>query len=255
MSINVTVSGTSVGVSVSAGIGPAGFINAPGTNTSAFGTFQLVPGSGVTISTSAGQYQIASYDTTQVASFAPVQSVAGRTGAVVLQAADITAGTFAIGRIPTIGYTALSGVPTTFTPEAHTHSTTDVVGLTASFAAASHTHDASNISSGVLAIARIPTIGYTALSGVPTTFAPQTHTHSTSDVVALTAAIQTHGFQTVNGKTGATISLAPLDITAVTSSVSGVSGASQATNVMVLSQADYDVITAATSATTLYFIT
>lgn len=182
MSINVTVSGTSVGVSVSAGIGPAGFITAPGTNTSAFGTFQLVPGSGVTISTSAGQYQIASYNTTQVASFAPVQSVAGRTGAVVLQAADITAGTFAIGRIPTIGYTALSGVPTTFAPSSHTHSTTDVISFTAAAAAAApvqsvqartgavvltraditaaaetHTHAASDITSGTFAISFIPT--------------------------------------------------------------------------------------------------
>jgi hypothetical protein len=200
-----------------------------------------------------------------------VQSVAGRVGAVQLQAADVTAGTFAIARIPTISYTALANVPATFAPSAHTHSTSDVVsftaaaaaaapvqsvagrqgaislavadvsglaavassgsytslqdvpstfapqahthgtaditGISSSFAAASHTHDAAAIGSGVLDLARIPTIGYTALSGVPTTFAPQAHTHSTADVVGLTAAFSqvghTHDYvQVLNGLTG-----------------------------------------------------
>ena len=255
--INVTVSGTAVGVAVSSGIGPAGFINAPGTSTNAFGTFQLTAGNGITISTSVGQFQVASYSTTAVASFAPVQNVAGRTGNVVLQASDVTAGTFAIARIPTISYTALANVPATFNASAHTHSTTDVVsftaaaaaaapvqsvagrsgavslavadvsglaavassgsytslanvpasfapsahthstaditGISSSFAAASHTHDAAAIASGVLELARIPTIGYTALSGVPATFAPQAHTHSTADVVGLTASFSPLG--------------------------------------------------------------
>jgi hypothetical protein len=267
MSINVVVSSTAAGVSVSGGtavaitvgggIGPAGFVVAPGTATNAFGTFQLTAGDGITISTSASQFQIASYGTTAVSSLAPVQSVAGRVGNVTLQAADVTAGTFAIARIPTISYTALANVPATFSPSAHTHSTTDVVsftsaaaaaapvqsvagrsgavslavadvaglaavassgsytslqnvpatfapsahthgtaditGISSSFAAASHTHDAAAISSGVLELARIPTIGYTALSGVPATFAPQAHTHSTADVVGLTASFSQVG--------------------------------------------------------------
>jgi exodeoxyribonuclease X len=46
-----------------------------------------------------------------------------------------------LARIPTIGYTALSGVPATFSPQAHTHSTADVVGLTASFSQVGHAHD------------------------------------------------------------------------------------------------------------------
>lgn len=182
MSISVSVSGTSVGVTVQSGIGPAGFLAVPGTATNAFGTFQLVPGNGITITTAAAQFNIASYSTTQAASFAPVQSVAGRTGSVVLEAADVTAGTFAIGRIPTIGYTALSGVPTTFAPSSHTHSTTDVVSFTAAAAAAApvqsvqartgavvltraditaaaetHMHAASDITSGTFAISFIPT--------------------------------------------------------------------------------------------------
>ena len=277
MSINVVVSSTAAGVSVSGGtsvaitvagstaaaitvgggIGPAGFLINPGTATNAFGTFQLTAGDGITISTSAAQFQIASYGTAAVSSLAPVQSVAGRVGNVVLQASDVTAGTFAVARIPTISYTALANVPASFSPSAHTHSTSDVVsftaaaaaaapvqsvagrsgavslavadvaglaavassgsytslqnvpatfapsahthgtaditGISSSFAAASHTHDAAAISSGVFELARIPTIGYTALAGVPATFAPQAHTHSTADVVGLTASFSQVG--------------------------------------------------------------
>jgi hypothetical protein len=201
---------------------------APGTATNAFGTFQLTAGDGITISTSAAQFQIASYGTAAVAGFAPVQSVQGRTGSVTISRADLTAaasvhthstadivsftasaaaaapvqsvagrtGTISLAAADVAGlasvatsgsYTSLSNVPASFAPSAHTHSTADITGITASFAAASHTHDAAAIDSGVLDIARIPTIGYTALSGVPTTFAPEAHTHSTSDVVGLTA--------------------------------------------------------------------
>ena len=239
MSISVSVTGeTTISVSVSSetgvsvlasgGIGPAGFLTAPGTSTNAFGTFQVQAGPGVTISTSSGVFQIASYSTTEAAGFAPVQSVQGRTGAVTISRADLTAaaevhthstadivsftasasaaapvqsvsgrtGTISLAAADVSGlasvatsgsYTSLSNVPASFAPSAHTHSTADITGITASFAAASHTHDAAAIDSGVLDIARIPTIGYTALSGVPSTFAPEAHTHSTNDVVGLTA--------------------------------------------------------------------
>jgi hypothetical protein len=291
-SVSVAAS-TGASVVASGGIGPAGFITVPGTSTQAFGTFQIAPGDGITVSTADGQFLISSYPSTTVSSLAPVQSVAGRTGTVVLQASDVTAGTFAIGRIPTIGYTALSGVPTAFTPashthdasavasgtlsiariptisytalsntpatftpsahthsttdvvaftaaasaaapvqsvqsrtgavvltrtdltaaaEVHTHSTADVVGLTAAFSQVGHTHDAAALTSGTLDVARIPTIGYTALSGVPATFAPSAHTHSTTDVVAFTdAAAAAAPVQSVAGRTGA-ISLAAADV-------------------------------------------
>jgi hypothetical protein len=291
-SVAITVSGgNTAAISVGGGIGPAGFLINPGTATNAFGTFQLTAGDGITISTSAAQFQIASYGTTAVSSLAPVQSVAGRVGAVQLQASDVTAGTFAIARIPTISYTALANVPATFSPSAHTHSTTDVVsftaaaaaaapvqsvagrsgavslavadvsglaavassgsytslqnvpatfapqahthgtaditGFTGSFAAGNHTHDAAAITSGVLELARIPTIGYTALSGVPATFAPQAHTHSTADVVGLTASFSQVGHShdyvrilngltgtvTIAGGAGVTVSTASSSIT------------------------------------------
>ena len=284
MSINVVVSSTAAGVSVSGGtsvsiavsggntaaitvgggIGPAGFLINPGTATTAFGTFQLTAGDGITISTSAAQFQIASYGTAAVSSLAPVQSVAGRVGAVQLQASDVTAGTFAVARIPTIGYTALSGVPVefvpashthdasavasgtlsvariptisytalanvpaTFAPQAHTHGTADITGFSGTFAAGNHTHDAAAITSGVLELARIPTIGYTALAGVPATFAPAAHTHSTADVVGLTASFSQVGHShdyvrilngltgtvTIAGGAGVTVSTASSSIT------------------------------------------
>ena len=83
---------------------------------------------------------------------------------MTLIAADITAGTFATARIPSLSYTTLSNVPTSFAPS-------------------SHTHDASEVAAGTLAVARIPTISYTALSNVPTAFSPSTHTHSQSQVL------------------------------------------------------------------------
>jgi hypothetical protein len=136
-------------------------------------------------------------------------SVAGRTGAISLAAADVAG----LASVATSGsYTSLQNVPTAFAPQAHTHSTADITGITASFAAASHTHDAAAITSGVLELARIPTIGYTALSGVPATFSPSAHTHSTADVVGLTASFSQVGHshdyvRVLNGLTG-TVSIA-----------------------------------------------
>lgn len=211
MSISVTVTGeTTISVSVSAetgvsvlasgGIGPAGFLTAPGTSTNAFGTFQVQAGPGVTISTSSGVFQIASYSTTEAASFAPVQSVAGRQGNVVLQAADVTAGTFAIARIPTISYTALSNVPTSFTPASHTHSTTDVVAFTAAASAAAPVQSVQSRTGAVV------------LTRADITAAAEVHTHSTADIVSFTAsAAAAAPVQSVAGRQGI-ISLAAADV-------------------------------------------
>lgn len=194
--VSVTVSPeTSVAVVASGGIGPAGFLTAPGTATNAFGTFQLVPGPGITMSTSAGVFLLSGYSTSEIRNLSAVMSVASRTGAVELVASDVTAGVFDIARIPTIGYTALSGVPT-------------------SFSAAPHTHDAADVQSGTLSIARIPTISYTSLSNVPTSFTPSSHTHATTDIVSFTsAAAAAAPVQSVQGRTGA-VSLVVADLTA-----------------------------------------
>jgi hypothetical protein len=246
MSIQVVVSSTAAGVSVSGGtavaitvgsvsssvpvtvgggIGPAGFIVNPGTASSAFGTFQLAAGDGITISTSVGQFQIASYGTTAVSSLAPVQSVAGRVGAVQLQASDVTAGTFAIARIPTISYTALANVPATFSPSAHTHSTSDVASFTAAAAAAAPVQSVAGRSGAisltaadVSGLASVATSGsYTSLQNVPASFAPQAHTHSTSDVASFTAAAAAAApVQSVAGRSGA-ISLTAADVSGLAS--------------------------------------
>jgi hypothetical protein len=44
-------------------------------------------------------------------------------------ASDVTSGTFELARIPTVPYTALSGVPMTFAPATHTHTIAEVDGL------------------------------------------------------------------------------------------------------------------------------
>lgn len=248
---SITIGGSTNAISVTAsgGIGPAAVFD--GTNT--IGVSQLSAGVGVTISTTSGTLQIASYNTATIAGLAPVQSVAGRTGAIQLQAADVTAGTFAVARIPTISYTALSNLPLSFVPVTHTHSTTEVVGLTASFAPLVHTHGTADITGLSAAYAAIShTHDTAAITGLTASFAPITHTHSTANIVGLTAAITANSVQSVNGKTGQAISLAPADVTAVTSSITGIAGASAATNVVVISQASFDAITPSTA--TIYFI-
>jgi hypothetical protein len=218
--VSVSVSGnTGISVVASGGIGPAGFLTVPGTATNAFGTFQLVPGPGITVSTTSGQFTIASYDTAVVAGFSPVQSVAGRVGAIVLQASDVTAGTFAIARIPTISYTALSGVPTTFAPSAHTHSTTDVVAFTAAASAAAPVQAVQSRTGAVVitradltAAAEVHTHSTSDIVGLTASFSQVGHTHSTTDIVSFTAAASAAApVQSVAGRTG-TISLAAADV-------------------------------------------
>jgi len=230
MSINVVVQSTAAGVSVSGGtavsievqggVGPAGFITAPGTATSSFGVFQLAAGSGITITTTGGSFLIASYTTTEAASFAPVQSVAGRTGSIALQAADVTSGTFVHARIPTISYTALSNVPATFAPSAHTHDASDVTAGTLSVARLPfHTHSTSEVASFTGAAAAAAPVqrvqgrtGEVVLGPADITAAASAHTHSTSDIVSFTAsAAAAAPVQSVAGRTGA-VSLAAVDV-------------------------------------------
>lgn len=158
-SVSVSAVGTGVSVSSNGGIGPAGFVTPAGTSANLYGVLQLASGSGITISTTSGQFTIASYDTAAVAALSAVQSVQGKTGAVTLSRLDVTAAA-----------------------AVHTHSTSDIVGLTAGFVYGSHTHDAADVTSGTFSVSRIPTIGYTALSGVPTSFTPASHTHDASAI-------------------------------------------------------------------------
>jgi len=95
--------------------------------------------------------------------------------------------------------TASAGTASTASRSDHRHAAPaigDISGLQAaidgkqaagSYAAASHTHSATDISSGTLDAARLPTISYTALSNVPTTFSPETHTHALSSLTQSSA--------------------------------------------------------------------
>lgn len=140
--INVTITSTSPGVSIGGGTAVSVAVSGPsspvsvsllaGGSTSLPDITQLEAGTGITISTAANQFTISSYSTAQLASFAGVQSVNGKTGTVTLQAVDLTAAA-----------------------AVHTHSTADIVGLTAGLAA-NHTHDASAISAGTISVARLP---------------------------------------------------------------------------------------------------
>jgi len=209
--INITIVGeTSIGVSVTSkapsvtvngGIGPAGFVTAAGTAVTAFGVFELVAGSGITISTTSAQFTIATYPVTAVSGLAPVQSVNGKTGVVDLVASDVTAGTFSIARIPTIGYTALSGVPSTFSPSAHTHSTSDVASFAASAAAAAPVQSVQGRTGAVV------------LTRIDLTAAALSHTHSTADITSFSAAASAAApVQSVAGRSGA-VQLVAADIT------------------------------------------
>lgn len=85
----------------------------------------------------------------------------------------------------------LDDVPTSFTPVAHTHDWAAVTGKPSTFTPAAHKHAAGDITSGELAIARIPTgttgsevalgnhsHGWGAITGKPGTFPPAGHSHS-----------------------------------------------------------------------------
>jgi hypothetical protein len=114
-----------------------------------------------------------------------------------------------MARIPTISYTALANVPTSFGVSAHTHSTSDVVSFTAAAAAAApvqlvagRTGAISLAVADVAGLASVASSGsYTSLHSVPSTFPPSTHTSAAITDFA-TAAAAAAPVQTVAGRTG-----------------------------------------------------
>lgn len=114
------------------------------------------------------------------AAAAPVASVNGATGTVVLTSASVSAASAVHSHV-------IADITDLAYPVASVNGKTGTVTLTTAdltAAAATHTHSASDVTSGTFDIARIPTIGYTALSGVPTTFAPAAHTHDASAIAS-----------------------------------------------------------------------
>jgi hypothetical protein len=160
--------------SVSSGIGPAAFIS--GTATAVIGVNPIAAGANITVSTASGTFTVIGRDV-------PVQSVQGRVGNVVLTLLDLTAAA-----------------------QSHTHSTTQIVGLTAAASAASPVQSVQG---------RTGTVTLTLLD---LTAAAQSHTHSTTQITGLTAAAAAASpVQSVQGRTG-TVTLTLLDLTAAAQS-------------------------------------
>jgi hypothetical protein len=82
--------------------------------------------------------------------------------------AGATAGTIAWS---TFAYSDLTGIPSTFTPSAHTHLWDDITDKPTAFTPSAHTHLWADI------------------TDKPSTFAPSTHTHAIGDVTGLQAAL------------------------------------------------------------------
>lgn len=210
---------------------------------------------------------------TQAAKYGPVTSVNGSTGAVTVTGgatlSDATpqplgiaaAGSSTVASrsdhvhlLPTISYTALSNVPTSFTPATHTHAATDVTSgtfasarlpLATSTAAGAVTIGTGlGVSSGVISasfsdttpsalgtaaagtsslasrsdhVHALPTISYTALSNVPTSFTPAAHTQAASTISDFATQAALYGPVTsVATRTGAiTLTKADVGLSAV----------------------------------------
>lgn len=145
----------------------------------------------------------------EAAAAAPVQSVAGKTGAVALAVADVS------GAVADTD----ARLSDARTPTAHTHTLADITD--AGTAAGSATTDFATAAQGALAdssvqpgdLAAIATTGsYADLSNVPATFPPAAHTHVAADVTDFSAsAAAAAPVQSVAGKTGA-VTLAKADV-------------------------------------------
>lgn len=103
-------------------------------------------------------------------------------------------------------YGSLSGIPSSFTPTAHTHSIAEVVGLQGeidSKANVNHTHTWDSVTDKPILFDG----AYTSLTGVPTSFNPVTHNHTIAEVTGLQGALDdksslahTHAWADITGK-------------------------------------------------------
>lgn len=135
-----------------------------------------------------------------------VSSVNGKTGAVTLSAADVSAlpSTYTP---PAPSWGDVTGKPSTFTPSAHTHAVADVTGLQAaldgkqpagSYAPTSHVHTIANVTGLQAALdGKQPAGSYAAAS----------HAHAISDVTGLQSALDTAGTPQTLSLTGSDLSL------------------------------------------------
>jgi hypothetical protein len=178
----------------------------------------------------------------EAAKYGPVTSVNGATGAITIATGGTAGATMSDGTpsplgtaspgtsvlasrsdhvhaLPTISYTALTNVPTSFAPSSHTQAASTISDFAAEVAkignvisvngmtgavtitggggtgGASLSSDtpaalgtasagSSSLASRADHVHQLPTISYTALSNVPVTFSPATHSHAATDVTS-----------------------------------------------------------------------
>lgn len=137
--------------------------------------------------------------TEQAAAAAPVQSVAGKTGAVTLGPSDVGAAaashTHTKSQITdlSLAWSEITGKPASFTPSAHGHAIADVAGLQTALngkAASSHTHPMSDIT-GL-------SLDWSAIQNKPSTYTPSAHGHTAADISNLSDATRTVGWRTAS---------------------------------------------------------
>jgi hypothetical protein len=92
-----------------------------------------------------------------------------------------------------VAWADLTGVPSTFTPAAHTHPLSDLTGFGAA---------GGYVRSDGAAWQRVSGVAWGDLTGVPSTFAPSAHSHPASQVTAGTFAAGVYSFagSTINGQ-------------------------------------------------------
>jgi len=161
---------------------------------------EISPSPGSTDSISEGSVNL--YHTTaRAAAAAPVQSVAGRTGAVTIAAADVS-GLGSLATQSSVSYSALTDKPATFAPSSHTHTASAITDFDSAVASASpaevleYTTSASfpaTGSTGKIYVATDSSRAYRWTGAAYAEVGPAgaylpTHTHAASDIVSGTLA-------------------------------------------------------------------
>lgn len=113
-------------------------------------------------------------------------------------AGDVVSGVFSVLRIPDLAMAKITGLADALATKAaafHTHAMADITGLAAALAGKSdtgHTHDATAVTSGTLAIGRIPDLGIAKITGLIDALAGKAataHSHAMADITGLVAAL------------------------------------------------------------------
>lgn len=85
-----------------------------------------------------------------------------------------------------VDWSAITSIPSTFTPSAHTHAYNTLTGIPSTFTPSSHTHVEADVTGLTAALAGKSNTGHTHLwadiTDKPTTFTPATHTHTVSQL-------------------------------------------------------------------------